>query len=87
MAKPTHGLATPGGLISGGARRFAQLFELLLPLFEIALVPVRLDHVASLIVNANHSIMHSRCHRVDIQSLVANRLQVSVSTISRACVD
>ena len=28
-----------------------------LPLFEIALVFVRFDHVASLIVNANHSIM------------------------------
>jgi hypothetical protein len=29
-----------------------------LPLFEIALVLVRFDHVASLIVNANHSIMN-----------------------------
>ena len=28
-----------------------------LPLFEIALVFVRFDHVPSLIVNANHSIM------------------------------
>ena len=28
-----------------------------LPLFEIALVFVRFDHVASLIVNAHHSIM------------------------------
>jgi hypothetical protein len=27
------------------------------PLFEIALVLVRLDHVARIIVNANHSIM------------------------------
>jgi hypothetical protein len=27
------------------------------PLFELALVPVRLDHIASRIVNANHSIM------------------------------
>jgi hypothetical protein len=27
-----------------------------LPLFEIALVLVRLDHVASVIVNANHGI-------------------------------
>ena len=27
------------------------------PLFEIALVLVRLDHVASVIVNANHSIV------------------------------
>jgi len=27
--------------------------------FEIAGVFVRFDHVASLIVNANHSIMHS----------------------------
>jgi hypothetical protein len=27
------------------------------PLFEIARVLVRLDHVASVIVNANHSIM------------------------------
>jgi hypothetical protein len=28
-----------------------------LPLFEIALVLVRLDHVASIIVNANHGIV------------------------------
>ena len=28
-----------------------------LPLFEIALVFVRFDHVASIIVNANHRIM------------------------------
>jgi len=28
-----------------------------LPLFEIALVLVRLDHVASVIVNADHSIV------------------------------
>jgi hypothetical protein len=28
-----------------------------LPLFEIALVLVRLDHVAGFIVNANHRIM------------------------------
>jgi len=27
------------------------------PFFEIALVLVRLDHVASIIVNANHSMM------------------------------
>jgi hypothetical protein len=27
------------------------------PLFELALVLVRLDHVASFIVNVNHSIM------------------------------
>jgi hypothetical protein len=27
------------------------------PLFEIALVPVRFDHIASRIVKANHSIM------------------------------
>jgi hypothetical protein len=27
------------------------------PLFEVALVLVRLDHVASSIVNANHDIM------------------------------
>jgi len=27
------------------------------PLFEIALVLVRFDHVASVIVNANHSIV------------------------------
>jgi hypothetical protein len=29
-----------------------------LPLFEIALVLVRLNHVASFIVNANHSVMN-----------------------------
>jgi hypothetical protein len=36
-----------------------QLFVLLQrsPLFEIALVLVRLDHVASVIVNADHGIM------------------------------
>jgi hypothetical protein len=28
-----------------------------LPLFEIASVVVRLDHIASVIVNANHRIM------------------------------
>jgi len=28
-----------------------------LPLFEIALVLVRLDHIASIIVNADHSVM------------------------------
>jgi hypothetical protein len=27
------------------------------PLFEIAFVLVRFDHIASLIVNANHSVM------------------------------
>jgi hypothetical protein len=27
------------------------------PLFEIALVFLRLDHVASIIINANHGIM------------------------------
>ena len=27
------------------------------PLFEIALVLVRLDHVASVVVNADHSVM------------------------------
>jgi hypothetical protein len=31
--------------------------EWLLPAFEIALVLVRLDHVARRIVNANHNIM------------------------------
>ena len=39
---------------------FTVLFWHLLlrsPLFEIARVLVRLDHVASVIVNANHSIM------------------------------
>ena len=30
-----------------------------LPLFELALVLVRLDHVAGIIVNADHSIMLS----------------------------
>jgi hypothetical protein len=30
------------------------------PLFEIALVLVRFDHVASVIINANHSIVHVR---------------------------
>ena len=28
-----------------------------LPFFELALVLVRLDHIASVIVNANHGIM------------------------------
>jgi hypothetical protein len=34
-----------------------QSFMIGLPLFEIALVLVRLDHVASVIVNADHIIM------------------------------
>ena len=35
--------------------------NLLLPLFEIALVLVLLNHVASFIVNADHSIIASGC--------------------------
>jgi hypothetical protein len=37
--------------------RFGQLFFFDSPLFEIALVLVRLVHVASFIVNADHSIV------------------------------
>jgi hypothetical protein len=36
---------------------------LCLPLFEIALVLVRLNHVARVIVNANHNIMFQRLVR------------------------
>ena len=39
-------------------RRIQKNYGLMtLPLFEIALVFVRFDHVARIIVNANHSIM------------------------------
>jgi hypothetical protein len=31
-----------------------------LPLFEIAFVLVRLDHIASVIVNANHGVNRAR---------------------------
>jgi hypothetical protein len=39
------------------AWRLFVLTPLRLPLFELALVFVRLDHVASLIINANHNIV------------------------------
>ena len=38
------------------------LFRSALRLFELARVLVRLDHVASIIVNANHSIDVSGCN-------------------------
>jgi len=36
-----------------------------LPLFEIALVLVRFDHIASGIVNADHSTMQSQQSRME----------------------
>jgi len=39
------------------ARSSTEEFETVLPFFELALVLVRFDHVASRIVNADHSIM------------------------------
>jgi hypothetical protein len=42
---------TPDGMSARRAERKAS------PLFEIARVLVRFDHVASFVVNANHSIM------------------------------
>jgi hypothetical protein len=65
-------LGTPAAFLSGDTARRADdihsriisvrqsktiLAKIILLLFEIALVLVRLDHVASVIVNANHSIM------------------------------
>jgi hypothetical protein len=41
------------------------MWRSILPLFEIALVRVRLDHVACFIVNANHSAIRAAAmHRV-----------------------
>jgi hypothetical protein len=39
------------------AQNVKQAIHLWSPLFEIALVLVRLDHIAGRIVHANHSIM------------------------------
>jgi len=47
---PTFALGWPTNPV------IASIFTAL-PIFEIALVLVRLDHVARFIVNANHSIM------------------------------
>jgi hypothetical protein len=46
------------------------------PLFELAHVLVRLDHVASFIVNANHSIVRSSlAHLRKRKHVVSRRLQ------------
>jgi hypothetical protein len=48
----------PSGGLCGRLRQSKTLRpHLFLPLFEIALVLVRLNHVPSVIVNANHGIM------------------------------
>jgi len=39
------------------ARSGRSNWQSLLPLFEIACVLVRLDHIASFTVNANHGVM------------------------------
>jgi hypothetical protein len=44
-------------LIEGSVPKKAAGWQARSPLFEIALVFVRLDHVASVIVNTNHCIM------------------------------
>jgi hypothetical protein len=44
------------------------------PLFEIALVLVRLDHIANVIINANHSVREKRTvaiHRASTDTSVA----------------
>jgi hypothetical protein len=47
-----------------------------LPLFEITSVLVRVDHVATFIVNANHGIMHSE---YQISGHVANITKVAAT--------
>jgi hypothetical protein len=46
------------------------------PLLEIALVFMRVDHVASFVVNANHGIMHSE---YQISGHVANIAKVAAT--------
>ena len=48
--------------------RFGWLIAL--PLFELALVLVRLDHVASFIENADHSVVAAGPHKFSISSPV-----------------
>jgi hypothetical protein len=65
-------LGTPAAFLSGDTARRADdihgriisvrqsktiLVKIILPLFELARVLVRLDHVVRVIVNANHRIM------------------------------
>jgi hypothetical protein len=45
--------------------------------FEIALVPVRLDHVASIIVNANHNVL-STAEMLRISDCVADCVRLAI---------
>ena len=53
-----------------------------LPLFEIARVFVRYYHVASFIVNANHSIMRAAA-KLRVVNCVADRVWLSVPQFSK----
>jgi hypothetical protein len=48
------------------------------PPFELALVLVRLDHVASFTVNANHGIMCERLKKLCVADYIADRVRLAI---------
>ena len=62
--------------VDGAVTEAVEITDNRSPLFEIARVLVRFDHVASVIVNAHHGIMHSE---YQISGHVANITKVAAT--------
>jgi hypothetical protein len=78
-------LQSISGSIEGSVPQKAAGWQARLPIFELALVLVRLNHLARLIVNADHSIMGAAAAFIPVAGEQSGLLTASATENGLLC--